>query len=114
MGARHMNDILTLSFVLLASVSVEIGAVHPKAMPVILTTPAEWEIWLTADWATASKLQRPIPDGALKIVARGEKSHYKRNEKNCDRTLAQVIGNKAEQAYRRDDLFEKRRLLMDA
>ena len=69
-----MNEILTLSFVLLAGVSVEIGAVYPKAMPVILKTPAEWETWLSADRAPASKLQRPIRDGALKIVARGGKS----------------------------------------
>ena len=52
----------------------EIGAIHPKAMPVILTNPEEWDAWLTADWATATKLQRPLPDGALKIVARGGKS----------------------------------------
>ena len=32
----------------------------------------------------------------------------------CEMALAHVIGNKAEAAYRRGDLFEKRRLLMDA
>ena len=52
----------------------EVGAIHPKAMPVILTTSDEWETWLTADWAKAGKLQRPLPDGALKIVARARKS----------------------------------------
>ncbi len=31
----------------------------------------------------------------------------------CEMALAHVIGNKAEAAYRRGDLFEKRRLLMD-
>ncbi|MET4702435.1 putative SOS response-associated peptidase YedK [Constrictibacter sp. MBR-5] len=51
----------------------EVGAIHPKAMPVILTEPDEWETWLAAPWAEASKLQRPLPDGALSIVARGEK-----------------------------------------
>ena len=29
------------------------------------------ETWLRADWAEASKLQRPLPDGALQIVAQG-------------------------------------------
>lgn len=51
----------------------EVGEIHPKAMPVILTKPDEWETWLSADWATAGKLQRPLPDGALGIVARGGK-----------------------------------------
>ena len=32
----------------------------------------------------------------------------------CEMALAHVIGNKAESAYRRGDLFEKRHLLMDA
>jgi putative SOS response-associated peptidase YedK len=52
----------------------EVGAVHPKAMPAILTKPDEWEAWLTAPWSEASNLQRPLPDGALSIVARGLKS----------------------------------------
>ena len=52
----------------------EVGAIHPKAMPAILTKPEEWDMWLSADWATASELQRPLPDGSLTIVARGGKS----------------------------------------
>ena len=51
----------------------EVGAVHPKAMPVILTTVDETETWLAAPWPEASVLQRPLADGALAIVARGEK-----------------------------------------
>lgn len=49
----------------------EVAAIHPKAMPVILTTEAERETWLTAPWSEAVDLQRPLPDGALQIVARG-------------------------------------------
>jgi putative SOS response-associated peptidase YedK len=42
-------------------------------MPVILTTPAEVDLWLLADAPKARELQRPLPDGALRIVASGEK-----------------------------------------
>jgi putative SOS response-associated peptidase YedK len=42
-------------------------------MPVILTTPDEIEKWMTAPTEEAVKLQRPLPDGSLKIVARGSK-----------------------------------------
>jgi len=50
-----------------------VGAVHAKAMPVVLTTADEIEQWLTAPAAEALKLQRPLPDDALTIVARGSK-----------------------------------------
>lgn len=53
--------------------NAEVGAVHPKAMPVVLTREEEWDAWLSAPWADASKLQRPLPDGALRIVARGDR-----------------------------------------
>jgi putative SOS response-associated peptidase YedK len=53
--------------------NAEVKAIHPKAMPVILTTPEACEAWMTAPWERASALQRPLPDGALQIVARGVK-----------------------------------------
>ncbi|MDQ0518079.1 putative SOS response-associated peptidase YedK [Kaistia geumhonensis] len=54
--------------------NAEVGAVHPKAMPVILRTPEEVDAWLTAPTAAdAIALQKPLPDGALTIVARGPK-----------------------------------------
>ena len=49
------------------------GAVHPKAMPVILRSGGEADTWMEAPWPDACGLQRPLPDGALRIVARGEK-----------------------------------------
>lgn len=53
--------------------NAEVGAVHPKAMPVILTTPEECEAWMTLPWEQASALQRTLPDSSLQIVARGVK-----------------------------------------
>ena len=50
-----------------------VGSIHMKAMPVILTTQAEVEMWLTAPKEEAVSLQRPLPDGSLKVVGIGAK-----------------------------------------
>ena len=57
---------------LTTNANAEVGAVHPKAMPVILTTETEIERWMTAPAEDALKIQRPLPDGTLKIVMTGE------------------------------------------
>lgn len=54
--------------------NAEVGAIHPKAMPVILRSETDFHTWLTAPIAEALALQRPLPDGALRIVARGPKA----------------------------------------
>ena len=64
------NDIFAF---LTTDPNAEVGAIHPKAMPVILTTAEEREAWMAASPQEVLKLQRPLPDGALRIVARGEK-----------------------------------------
>jgi hypothetical protein len=42
-------------------------------MPVILTTTEEFDLWLEGETVDALKLQRPLLDEVLRIVAKGEK-----------------------------------------
>lgn len=46
--------------------------IHPKAMPVILTTADEVDTWLRAPWDEAKGLQRPLRDGSLMTLPREE------------------------------------------
>jgi putative SOS response-associated peptidase YedK len=50
-----------------------VAPIHPKAMPVILTTEEDIDSWMVAPVEEALKLQRPLPNRTLKIVARGVK-----------------------------------------
>ena len=59
---------LTLFGFLTCDPNADVAPHHPKAMPVILTTTDEQRRWLTADWAEAATLQRPLPDGALRVL----------------------------------------------
>jgi putative SOS response-associated peptidase YedK len=52
-----------------------VAPIHPKAMPVILTTTEEFDLWLEGETVEALKLQRPLLGGMLDIVARGEKEY---------------------------------------
>jgi putative SOS response-associated peptidase YedK len=50
-----------------------VAPIHPRAVPVILKTAKEVDLWLEGETPAALKLQGPLPDGFLRIVARGEK-----------------------------------------
>jgi putative SOS response-associated peptidase YedK len=46
----------------------EVGAIHPKAMPVILRTREEIDFWMSSPINEALRLQRPLPDKSLTIA----------------------------------------------
>lgn len=51
--------------------SADLAALEVQSMPVILRNRSEVDLWLSAPTSTALALQRPLPDGALAVVARG-------------------------------------------
>jgi putative SOS response-associated peptidase YedK len=71
-GEARRNDERIFTFLTIEP-NAEVGAIHPKAMPVILTTQDEIDRWMTAPAVEVLRLQRPLPDGSPGIIARGQK-----------------------------------------
>ncbi len=56
---------------LTTNANAEVGAVHPKAMPVILTEPGECADLALSPLGGRKGPATPLPDGSLTIAARG-------------------------------------------
>jgi putative SOS response-associated peptidase YedK len=55
---------------------------HPKAMPVILTTKEECDVWMQARWDETKAPQRPLSDAALKNSGGARREQNRRGA--CD------------------------------
>jgi putative SOS response-associated peptidase YedK len=71
--SKGWEEIEVFAF-LTTDANAEVAQFHPKAMPVILRTEEEQEVWLKAPWDEAKSLQKPLPAGSLVVLDRGGKA----------------------------------------
>ena len=84
-----------------------VGAIHPKAMPVILTTPEEIDFWMDAPAEEALKLQRPL-GSARAAVTRYRKHRRERTAKRAKFGLASSMCSVLSNARRSSRRFAPR------
>ncbi len=65
---RDVSEVPVFAF-LTTDANAIVGAVHPKAMPVILH-PEDYDRWLTAEWRDAQALVEPFPTQLMMVADR--------------------------------------------
>jgi hypothetical protein len=90
-----------------------VAPIHPKAMPVVLTTPAEIETWMTTPAEEALKLQRPLHDGVLAIVARAGRKMKHRLKRKSEGVVRSTRRSKGNEGGRRHVDFQAVSIIED-